>query len=280
MVKLDETLQTLYYEPKGARVALGISKEKFDYWVALGIIQPVTLPGLRHRVYARAHIDALARHFEALLLASAKGNLEFREARVEDVKAENDLAVLVFGERAINPLTQQARKHFLEVNPHITYHLYEFGLLVASINIVPITPDAVEEFKQGKRGWLFSDSQIEQFTNEHPLHCIIIDFMTNPSVPEFQRRLYGMHLLSGLAEKLESWGAKGIEIEKVYASGGTKQGRHLLESAGFVFLRDAGNERRIYELDVKTAQIHLLRGYQWALGEYKAHYSPALNSEQ
>ncbi len=269
MAKLDETLHSLYYDPKGARNALGISKEKFDYWVELGIIQPVTLPGLRHRVYARAHIDALARHFEALLLASAKGNLEFREATVADVKAENDLALLVFGERALNPQTQAARGHFLEVNPHITLHLYEFGLLVASINIVPITPDAVEEFKLGKRGWQFRDDQIEQFTNEHPLQCIIIDFMTNPSVPEFQRRLYGMHLLSGLAARLEAWGSAGVEIEKVYASGGTKQGRHLLESAGFVFLKDAGDDRRIYVLDMKTAKIHLLRGYLRELGEYK-----------
>jgi hypothetical protein len=269
VVKLDETLDKLYYDPKGARNALGISLEKFNYWVELGVIQPTTLPHLKHRVFARSHIDALGRHLEALLLAAAKEHLEFRPATVEDIAKENELAFLVFGEAAKNPDTMLARRQFLETNPNMTYHLYERGLLVASINLVPLAHWAIEEFKEGRRGWTFPLTAIEQFEPGIPLECIIIDMMTNPSVPHAQRTGYGMQLLSGMAEVLENWGARGIEIARILSSGGTKQGKQLLETAGFVFLGNRGGSRNIYELEIARATIKLLGGYKEALARYK-----------
>ena len=260
MVKLDETLAKLYYDPKGARDALGISIDKFNYWIEIGIVQPVTLPQLKHRVFAKSHIDALGRHLEALLLAAAREHLEFRVATVEDMAKENELAFLVFGEAAKNPDTMQARRAFLEANPNSTYHLYERGLLVASINFVPLEHWAIEEFREGRRGWTFPLSAIRQFAPGPPLECIIIDMMTNPSVPHDKRTLYGMELLSGFSGVLEVWGEQGIEIERVLSSGGTKDGRRLLETAGFTFLGNRGGSRNIYELEVAEAKIKLLQG--------------------
>jgi hypothetical protein len=133
-----------------------------------------------------------------------------------------------------------------------------------------VTPDAIEEFKEGKRGWLFSDEQIEQFTNAHPLQCVLIDFMTNPTVPTLQRRMYGMRLLSDFAGKMEQWGAQGIEISDVYSSGGSPEGRRLLQSSGFEFLYKRGERRNIYHLAVSSSPLRLLGGYRKALAEYRA----------
>src|SRR5437588_11630303 len=124
--------------------------------------------------------------------------------------------------------------------------------------MVALTHEAIVDFIEGRRGWTFPLSAIRQFVPGDPLETIIIDFMTNPSVPGQQRTLYGMHLLSGFAEVLEKWGSQGVELAKVYSSGGTRMGRHLLESAGFVFLGSKGETRNIYELDVPTAKIQLL----------------------
>ncbi len=274
MDRMNEQITALYYDTKGAAAALGIRVDRLDYLIDLGLLKPVRLQGYKtKRFFVKTVVDALARQQAALLLASARANLEYRFATVEDVSQETDLSVLVFGNAARNPLTVAARRHFIEVNPFVTHHLYDNGLLVASLNFVPVTPDAIKEFKEGKRGWLFSDKQIEQFTNTHPLQCILIDFMTNPTVPTLQRRVYGMRLLSDFAGQMEQWGAQGIEISDVYSSGGSPEGRRLLQSSGFEFLSKQGERRHIYHLNIPSSPLHLLGGYRKAFAEYRAGQS-------
>jgi hypothetical protein len=269
VVKLDETLTKLYYDPKGARDALGISLEKFNYWVELGIIESVTLPQLKHRVFSRSHIDALGRHLEALLLAAAKEHEEFRVATVVDLAKENELALINFGSGPNTAANNVARRAFIEKNPEITYHLYDSGLLVAAINIVPLKHHCLAEFREGKRGWLFSPHDIEQFEPGHPLELIIINFMTSPSVPSIRRSGYAVRMLSELANVFEAWGERGVEIASIHASGGTPAGRRILESAGFQLLGAKSETRVIYYLDVMSSELKLLQGYKQGLKRYK-----------
>lgn len=190
----------------------------------------------------------------------------FRQAKLENINDEGYLAYLCFGPRASASLP--ARKAFFQHNPSMFYHLYDQGNLASAINLVPITGDALEEFKQGKRGWLFPLDKIEQFT-PGPHHLIIIDFMTAPVASAERRALYGRQLLLGVAEQFRTWGSQGIEILSIHACGATDAGRRILGKAGFVRLGEPVPGRVIFELDVEHSDWKLLEPYKQALAAWK-----------
>lgn len=195
-------------------------------------------------------------------------DLVFRKATLDDLDAERYLAYLCFGPRATD--TMPMRRAFLEHNPDMFYHLYDRMNLAAAINVVPLKAEAVEEFKQGKRGWLFNLDKIEQFTPTAQLRLIIIDFMSAPVENAERRRLYATQLLMHLALQLKEWGRQGIEILSIHASGGTEAGRRILRSAGFRELGEPVPGRIIFEMDVQSSQLKLLQPYKDALVNWKA----------
>lgn len=192
--------------------------------------------------------------------------LAFRRAEMVDMDQEGYLAYLCFGPRARD--TMPMRQAFLAHNPDMFYHLYDQGNLAAAINIVPLKESAIEEFKQGKRGWLFKLDEIEQYT-PGPHHLIIIDFMTAPVESDERRTLYATQLLMHLAQQFAHWGEKGVEILSVHASGGTDLGRRILRSAGFHEIGEPVPGRVIFELNVSSSSLKLLRPYKAALAAWQ-----------
>ena len=198
--------------------------------------------------------------------SQALEKLTFRRAEMVDMDQEGYLAYLCFGPRARD--TMPMRQAFLTHNPDVFYHLYDQGNLAAAINIVPLREEAIQEFKQGKRGWLFSLDEIEQFT-PGPHHLIIIDFMTAPVESDERRTLYATQLLMHLAQQFAQWGEKGVEILSVHASGGTDLGRRILRSAGFHEIGEPVPGRVIFELNVSSSSLKLLRPYKAALAAWR-----------
>lgn len=266
MAKLDETIAARFFDAKGARQELGINRNRWDYWVKRGIIRGTEVEGVG-TLYEKGHIQALAGQFEALLLAAQLPETVCRRATVADIEAEIQLAILCFGERAVE--TKEARIAFLEKNPAITTHLYDKGVLVAAINLLSLEHSAIEEFREGKRGWLFPTSVLRQFEPGVPLETIIIDFMATPTVSLSKRAAYAMRLLSCLSEEMASFGRQGVDIVSIDACGSTEYGRRVLSSAGFTFLGRKGGNRYMYYLDVASSDLLLLQPYKKALEEYK-----------
>lgn len=266
MPNLDERIAQSFFDAKGARQQLGINRNRWDYWVKRGIIHGTEVEGLG-TLYEKKHIQALAGQFEALLLGAQLPETVCRRATLDDMDNEVQLATLCFGERAVE--TKAARKAFLETNPAITTHLYDKGILVAAINLLPLEHAAIEEFREGKRGWLFPTAAVLQFEPGVPLETIIIDFMSTPTVPAAKRAAYAMRLLSCLSEELASFGRQGVEIVSIDACGSTEYGRRVLASAGFMFLGHKGGNRYMYHLDVANADLMLLQPYKQALQAFK-----------
>lgn len=198
------------------------------------------------------------------------GDLVFHKATLAGLDAERYLAYLCFGPRAND--TMPMRRAFLEHNPDMFYHLYDRGNLAAAINVVPLKAEAIEEFKRGKRGWLFSLDEIEQFTPGAQLHLIIIDFMTAPVADTERRTLYATQLLMNLAMQFRKWGTQGIEILSIHASGGTESGRRILHSAGFRELGELVPGRVIFELDVASSSLKLLEPYKEAFAAWQREH--------
>lgn len=256
-------ISEIYYTPQEAMRILGMNRDTFNNYVRKGVLHRVVPLGT-HGYFSKAEIDAMAERLEALFLTANNPVLEFRAANVEDLEKEDRLAYLNFGPRARSPERVAARRRFLVYNPYSSFHLYNHGNLVASINITPLKHEAILEFRDGKRGWQFPNEMIEQFEPGHPLELIIIDMMTTTNAPPSQRQYYAQHLLHRISDVLAEWGKKGIIIKSIDACGGTEAGRRILKSAGFDFLGEK-NGRDIFTLDVENSDLKLLKKYKNAL---------------
>ena len=259
----------LYYMAAEARAVLGLTEHSFQYWVKAGKIKKRKIPGRRQGAYLKSEVDKLAQRIESAMLIDEEEEV-FRQATLNDIEEELDLANLVFGQRAYD--TRIPRREFLAKNPETTFHLYDRESLVACINLVPLKHEAILEFREGKRGWLFSTDLIEQFVPGKPLECIIIDMITTPTVPPDKREHYGMRLLMGIADKLREWGDRGVHIISVHASGSTEQGRKILATAGFQKIAELGN-RFIFELDITNSSLKLLKPYKDAFAQWQKEHT-------
>lgn len=268
-----ERVPELYYTAAQARAVLGLNEHTFQTWIKTGRILRTKLPGMGHGLYLKREIDRIAYTIEATMALEITKDVEYKAATPNEIKGEIHLAHLIYGKRVLSPEAQRARHRLIKINPEATWYLYDKEVLAASINIVPLVPSAIREFKQGKRGWLFGPESIRQFIPGEPLECIIIDLMSTPAVPPEKRRAYALILLREFAVvTLKQWGARGVEIGKLYACGSTEDGRRLLRHSDFIELGEPVPGRVIFELDIwaPTPKLaRLLQPYKDALAAYQ-----------
>jgi hypothetical protein len=270
LVNLNEQIAVGYYTAQEAQKRLGMTRDMFNNHVKQGTIKKTTFVGA-HGYYKKTEIDALAEKIETLLLTARDQDLEYKTATLDDLDAEIDLAALNFGRKRAEA-TREARARYLQTNPEITHYLFSQGRMVAAMNFVPLTHDAVLEFREGKRGWLFDTSQIEQFKPGHRLECIIIDMMTTTRVTLDQRHRYASDLLYNFAHvTLVEWGKRGVEIATIDACAGTDDGERILKRAGFNYT-GTHDDREMYHFDADESDLKILQPYKMVLDRWKEHH--------
>lgn len=270
LVNLKEQIATGYYTAQEAQKKLGMTRDMFNNHVRQGAIKKTTFVGT-HGYYKKAEIDALAEKIETLLLTASNPELEYKTATLDDLDDEIDLAALNFGRKRAEA-TREARAKYLRANSETTHYLFSHGYMVAAINLVPLTHDAIVEFQEGKQGWLFDTSEIEQFNPDHPLECIIINMMITTKVTLDQRRRYASNLLYNFAHKtLVEWGKCGIDIATIDTFAGTEDNKHILKRAGFKHM-SKHDEREIYRLNLADSNLKLLQPYKTALAQWKEQH--------
>lgn len=275
-----ERIKKTHYTAQEAYQYLGFSRDTFNNYVRHnpdGFGYTVFFGDRGY--YRKDKINAMKEKFEALIMAAEHSKFEFRPAHMEDLEAEDHMAYLNFGPGSISPERSASRRRYLEINPCTSFHLYNSGALVALINLVPLKHEAILEFRQGKRGWMFPNEMIEQYESGKRLECIIIDLATITNAPPEKRERYAGYLLHRLASQLEDWGNKGVDIRSIDACGGTPDGRRILENAGFKYTGtykipaigrpDVMSDRPMYHLDLDTSDLVLLHRYKQALQKWR-----------
>lgn len=275
-----ERLKNTHYTAQEAYEHLGMTRDAFNNYVRrnpdeFGRVTPLGAYGY----YRKDKIEAMKEKLEAVIMAAESSKFEFRPARMNDLEAEDHMAYLNFGEGSRSPERNASRRLYLEANPYTTFHLFNSGTLVSFLNLVPLKHEAILEFRQGKRGWVFPIKMIEQYEPGKPLELIIIDLATITNAPPEKRERYAGYLLHKLAGQLAAWGAKGIDIKSIDACGGTPDGRRILEHAGFTYTGtykipaigkpEVMSDRPMYHLDVDTSDLVLLRRYKHALQQWR-----------
>jgi hypothetical protein len=276
-MNLDK-IKELYYTAAEARKILDLSDDKFQYWVRVGRIEKVRLPGRKQYSYPKRSVDRLAKRIEAAIIAEEEEGLEFRKAIVDDLEEEYALSYLLFGKGAH---TIETRKAFMEQNPDIDYHLYDHGELVAFLTIIPFEHDSIIQFITGeKRGKELAPSTVKPFIPDKPLECIIMEMAITPTVPPGRRTIYGEQLLLGFSEVLEEWGKQSVIFTKFYATSSTQTGIRILRTANFQEIANLGRERLAFELDISTSNAKIVKGYKEALEQLRKEEVPSLNESK
>ncbi len=256
-------LSDVYYTASQARRELGLTEDAFQGWIKAKKITKIAIPNRKQGVFDKREIDMIAASIDAAYLL-AKSPLRFEKATLETQPEEFKLAVQNFGEGTQR--FNDKRIELLKKNPDMAYYVYDSKFMVASIDFVPISHEAIMMFKDGERGWLLGD-YVEQFATDHPLECIIIDFMTTTLAPRNRRAQYAQYLLTKLSATLVEMVDQGVEIATIHACGGTPDGRHLLEKAQFTYLGEPRPGRHIYELDIIKSESPLVQKYRDALAK-------------
>jgi hypothetical protein len=271
---LEEQISESYYTAKEAQSRLGMNRDKFNYTMKTRGIERVPFLG-GYGYYKKSDIDGLADEIETFLLIGGKIELQYRTATLEDMDAEIELAAFNFG-RARAERTRESRLRYMQANPEMTHYLFADGRMVASINLLPLSHDAILDFRRGIRGWTFLNNQIQHFEPGQRLECIIIDMMTTTKVTLDTRHRYASYLLRHLVTTtLVEWASRGIDIATVDACAGTEDGERILKRSGFTFAGrfNMGHEERdMYHLDIDASPLPLLRPYKQALAEWKQEH--------
>jgi len=268
--ELDEEISKLYYSAKEAqrRLGLGNDRDRFNYILRTRNIQRVPFLG-GQGYYKKSEIDQLYAEIWAFLLVGESKDILYRAATLDDIDAEIELAALNFGSKRAEA-TRGHRTRFLQALPEMSHYLFSKGQMVAAINLLPMKHEAILQFREGKRGWLFSTDELEQFEPDHRLECIVIDCMTTTCATKDKRMRYASLLLGNLARvTFVDWANRGIDIASIDACGGTDDGRRILKRAGFELLGIYENGRDIYHLDIDSSEMPLLREYKAALAEWR-----------
>jgi hypothetical protein len=273
---LEEQISENYYTAKEAQDRLGMNRDKFNYTMKTRGIERIPFLG-GYGYYKKSDIDGLADEIETFLLIGGKTELQYRTATLEDMDAEIELAAFNFG-RVRAERTKEPRIRYMQANPEMTHYLFADGRMVASINLLPLSHEAILDFRRGIRGWTFHNDQIKRFEPGQRLECIIIDMMTTTKVTLDTRHRYASYLLRHLVTRtLVDWAKQGIEIATVDACAGTEDGERILKRSGFIFagrFDTAHEERDMYHLDIDASTLLLLRDYKQTLAEWKQEHSP------
>ncbi len=270
-MKLSKELTKTYYTAADAQKALGLDEEAFQYWGRTQRIKRIYLPGRKQAVYSKKEVNEMADRIEATAIADQPDGIEFRKATLEDMEAEYELSYNIFGKWAH---TIEVRKNFLKKCKDGYYHLYDHNKLVGFIEIIPFNKETIEQFIKGEiRGREIDPKNVEDFTSGKPLECIVMEMSVTQAVPPTQRTFYGSRLLVGMTNTFRAWGENGIMITKLHATSSTPTGIRILKSAGFQIVRDLGNGRLGFELNIETSDAKILRGYKEALEEWKQKQS-------
>ncbi len=268
--KLSES----YYTAAQARKVLGVDEDTFQYWGKTGRITRKYIPPRKQALYPKREIDGLARGIELASIVEKPTGLEFKKASIDDLEEEYALARIIFGKNADTPEIRKGKQAFLEKNPDIDYYLYDNGNFVGCIHIVPLKHEVIMDFLQSRIGaWQIHPDNIEQFMPGKPLECLMIDALTTPGVEPIKRAGYASYMLNKLIQVLEDWGAKGVEISKIYGASRTPSGIRILKSAGFHLLETQENGKMTFELDVMNSNERVLKNYKEALEQWRRQQS-------
>ncbi|HEV2582494.1 MAG TPA: hypothetical protein VGT44_16675 [Ktedonobacteraceae bacterium] len=249
-----------YYTAQEARQQLGVNVGAFYYLVDTGKIKKVTPPGKKQGFYSRHQIERLAQEEATGLVADKHAGLIFKQATLDDLAEEYELALLTLNGSAGYGLP--AYETWLRKNAATNFLVRDHGRLVAFMHVLPVTQGCIQRWIKGEiREWEIEAEDVQPYASQRTVECLITCMVTTPDVGERERRLYGMRLIHGYLQFIHHLARLGITISRYYAAGSSTEVIDMLKRAKFEHSGQVG-KRTAFELNPLTAKTHMAKHYR------------------
>ena len=262
-----------YYSGREVQKKLGITEPALRNLVNQNKIKRIVPPGRQYGVYLKTEIDRYAEKWEAFLMAKEPPKTVFRIARSEDMNAEYDLETRAIGPNGMPP---EIKKTWLAANNESDYHVYHDNKLVASLFLIPIKHEIIDDFIKGIIPWrdISPEKDIDKYEPSKPLYLFVQTIASDPDVDETTRMHYMLVLLRGAGEELKKLGRRGVIIKKVYARSQTPTGIAMAIHAGMKEYEPLPRTGKLvrFVLDIDTSTAFLAQAYKEGFEEWEKEY--------
>ncbi len=223
-------MEELYYTASQAQAKLGLSKTEFHRKVNQKLIPKVTRPGMKHGVYPKRDIDALALSMNAVFEQHDKIN--FSKSSPADLVEEIEIGAKCFGRDFISPLTE--RLSLQQKNEFTFYSLKVDNHVVGYTAMHRFLPEILENILTGRMatGEVIA-KDVLPFERTKPFNVFTGVIVVDPSLPNHLRHLYAGIMIRYRADMILRLITGGYEIENLYTITTTKEGDRLAQKLGY-----------------------------------------------
>jgi len=257
--------------PKGFYTAtqvmrkLGIASSTLYHLADMGKITRVVPPNKKEGYYLQDEVDKMVRERELFILTYAKDTSTFNRATEEDIQGIYDVTASLWNR---NPSYEERLARYHQ-NPYIYYVVKKEGIVVGFLGLTP--------FKQEMLDALMSESYqpisgvaetILPFVPGQPIDNLFLDIGIRKGVPKSEA--YGLRLIRGGLEVLETFAKQGSMVRNLYAASSTPDGIKLCREIGFTEIpSQTESSRKRFELNLEKSQSPFLKEYQKIIEESK-----------
>lgn len=255
-----------YYSATQVMRRLGIGSSTLYHFVEVGKIKRIVPPNMRDGYYAQTEVDKMVRERELFLVSYSKDKTEFTKAREEDIQGIYDVTNSLWNK---NP-SYEDRLNGYKKNPYTYYVAKKEGIVVGFLGLLPLSKESLktmmqEDYKVTPEAM----ADVLPFIEGQPIDNLFLDIAVRKGIP--QSEPYGMRLIQGGLEAIESFATQGSPIRMLYAASSTPFGIKLCRDMGFTELPTTipGASRKRFEIDLSKSKSPFLRKYQKIIKEQK-----------
>ncbi len=219
-----------YYTASEAQAKLGLSRAVFFRKVSLGLIPKIVQPGMKHGLYPKRDIDALA--YSMNFENEQDNKIVFGQSTPADQVEEMNISVRCFGRNFTTPLSE--RITFQQKSEYSFHSLKIDGHVVGYVSLFRFSETFLDALLTGTK--IESDitpKEVMPFMRLEPFDVYIDVIAMDPDLPVHFRSLCAGILISRFIDFLNSLKKNGYEIRRVYTVTSTAEGERLVNKLGF-----------------------------------------------
>ncbi|HEU5375363.1 MAG TPA: helix-turn-helix domain-containing protein [Ktedonobacteraceae bacterium] len=253
-----------FYSAGQAIKKLGVPRSTFYDMVERGQITKVIPPHKSDGWYHKAEIDKMARANQLFMLQYATDASTFETASEEDIEGISNLNAELFGGTRAARYDLRMRQY--EANPEVFHVLKQGETVVGYAGIFPLKSVAIQKIMEGLTEARF---RIEVLSPENilmyqPGETYEVFLIIGVRQQIKKSKAYGMRVVAGCIEVLETLARRGIVIRKAYATSRTQDGIRLMKGLSFKQITPPHEEDNLlrFELDLLQSSHPLLKEFQ------------------
>ncbi len=223
-------MEELFYTASQAQAKLGLSKTEFHRKVNQGLIPKIVRSGMKHGVYPKRDIDALALSMNIVFEQHDK--IIFSKSSPADLIEEIEIGAKCFGRDFISPMTE--RLALQQKNEFTFYSLKVDNRVVGYTAMHRFLPEVLEDILTGRIATgEVKAKDVLKFERGKPFNVFTGVIVVDSSLPNHLRHLYAGVMIRHRADMILRLITAGYEIENLYTIATTKEGDRLAQKLGY-----------------------------------------------